>query len=207
LPSTSSQRKGKRLNFLLHVAVNQATDNIAVVNIATTIEATNATAMIDNLTTIIKTIGATIALDAMTRMRGATSPTTRRMIASAITSRKGATRPCIMTSPLCQAPAICPEEGGNLIPDHLRALSLALGLALVLAQAAGATTIIMLTKMTASQVQHPSKGIHSSMGTCTPPRVTTADAFIAQIKTILSLPPSPLQRQRRSTPRNRESRQ
>ena len=43
-----------------------------------------------------------------------------------------------MTSPLCQAPAICPEEGVNLVPDHLCTLVLALGLAL--AQAAGATT-------------------------------------------------------------------
>jgi hypothetical protein len=49
-----------------------------------------------------------------------------------------------MTSPLCQAPAIHPEEEVNLVPDHLHALSLAL------AQAVGATTIIMLTKMIAS---------------------------------------------------------
>jgi hypothetical protein len=40
-----------------------------------------------------------------------------------------------MTSPLCQAPAICPEEGVDLVQDHLCALGLALGLAL--AQAAG----------------------------------------------------------------------
>jgi hypothetical protein len=64
---TSSQRKGKRLNFLLHVAVNQATVNIAVVNIATTTKATDATAMINNPTNVIKMINATIALDAMTR--------------------------------------------------------------------------------------------------------------------------------------------
>jgi hypothetical protein len=145
---------------------------------------------------------------------------TRRMISSAITSRKRATRPCTMTSPLHQAWAICPEEGVNLVPDHLPALVLALHLAL--AQAAGATTTITLTKtiasqvqppsimlikMTASLVQHPSKGIHPSMGSCTPLRVTKANAFIAWTKAILSLPPSLLQRQRRSTPRNRESRQ
>jgi hypothetical protein len=63
------------------------------------------------------------------------SPTTRRMIASAITSRKRVTRPCTMTSP--QAPAIRPKEGVDLVPDHLRALVLVLVLGL--AQAAGAT--------------------------------------------------------------------
>jgi hypothetical protein len=47
--------------------VNLATVNTAVVNIATIIEATDATAMIDNLTIVIKTIGATIALNARTR--------------------------------------------------------------------------------------------------------------------------------------------
>ncbi len=59
-----------------------------------------------------------------------------------------------MTSPLCQALAICPEEGVDLVPDHLCALGLAL------TQAAGATTTIMSTKMIASQVQLPSTGIH-----------------------------------------------
>jgi hypothetical protein len=67
LPRTSSQRKGKRLRFLLHVAVNQATINIAVVSITTIIEATDAAAMIDDPTIIIKTIGATIALNVTTR--------------------------------------------------------------------------------------------------------------------------------------------
>jgi hypothetical protein len=94
-----------------------------------------------------------------------------------------------MTSP--QAPAICPKEGVDLVPDHLCAPVLALGLAL--AQAAGATMTIMLIKTTASLVQHPSKSIHPSTGTCTPPRVTSVDAFIARTKGILSLPPSPLQ--------------
>jgi hypothetical protein len=130
------------------------------------------------------------------------NPTTRRMITSTITSIKRVTRPCTMTSP--QAPAIFPKEGVDLIPDHLCALVLALGLAL--AQAAGATTTIMLVKTTTSLVHHPSKGIHPSTGTHTPPRVMAADAFIAQTRAILSLQPSPLQRQRRSTPRNRESR-
>jgi hypothetical protein len=119
----------------------------------------------------------------------------KKMIASAITSRKRVTRPCIMTSPLCQAP--CPEEGVDLVPDHLHAL----GLALTLAQAAGATTTIMFTKMTASQVQCSSTVIHPSTGTCTPPRGTMTDITIAWTKAVQSLPPSPLQRQRRSAPR------
>ncbi len=74
-----------------------------------------------------------------------------------------------MTSPLCQALAIHPKEGIDLVPDHLHTLCLGLALA----QAAGATTTIMLTKTIASQVQHPSTGTH------TPPRVTMADAFNA----------------------------
>ena len=53
-----------------------------------------------------------------------------------------------MTSPLPQARAIWPEEGVDLVPDHLRPLVLALSLAL--AQAAGATTTIMLTKTIAN---------------------------------------------------------
>ncbi len=104
-----------------------------------------------------------------------------------------------------QAPAICSKEEVNLVPDHLRTLVLGLGLALT--QAAGATATIMLIKTTTRLVQHPSKGIHPSTGTRTPLRVTTADTFIARTKGILSLPPSLLQRQRQSAPRNREPRQ
>ncbi len=121
------------------------------------------------------------------------------MIASAITSRKRVTRPCRMTSPLRQALAVCPE-GVNIIPDHLRTLVLAFSLAL--AQAARATTTIMLTKTITSQVQPLSMGIHPSMGIRTP-RMTMKNITIAQTKTILTLPPYPLQRRRRrSTPRN-----
>jgi hypothetical protein len=91
-----------------------------------------------------------------------------------------------MTSPFSQAPAICPEEGVDLIPDHLCALFPTLGL-----QAAGATTTIMLIKTIASQVQPLSTGIQPS--TCIhTPRMTMTDITIAQKKTILSLPPSPL---------------
>jgi hypothetical protein len=108
-----------------------------------------------------------------------------------------------MTSP--QAPAISPKEGVDLVPDHLCVLVLVLGLAL--AQAAGATATIMLIKMTASLVQHPSKGIHPSTGTHTSLRVTMADAFITWTKAILCLPPSLLRKQRKSAPRNRKLRQ
>jgi hypothetical protein len=99
-----------------------------------------------------------------------------------------------MTNPLCWARAICPEEGAVLAQDLLH--TLVLGLAL--AQAAGATTIIMWLRMTASQVRPP------SMGTCTPLRVMTADISITLTRAIPFLPASLLQRQGKvSTPRNR----
>ncbi len=102
-----------------------------------------------------------------------------------------------MTSPLCLAPAIPPEEGVNLVPDLLSALVLVLGL--TLAQAAGATTTIMSNKMIASQAQPPSAGIHT-------PRTTMTDITIAQTRVLQFLPPSLLQRGREEiTPRNRES--
>jgi hypothetical protein len=47
--------------------MNQATVSIAVVNIATIIKVTDATAMIDDPTIVIKTIGAMITLKATTR--------------------------------------------------------------------------------------------------------------------------------------------
>jgi hypothetical protein len=100
--------------------------------------------MIDNPNIIIKTIGITIALKETTRTQKAPSPMTRRMIASATTPRKGATRPCIMTSPPSRASAIHLEKEVNLLQDLLRTLNLCLALA----QAARATTIIMSTKMT-----------------------------------------------------------
>jgi hypothetical protein len=91
---------------------------------------------IAGLTVVIEMIDATIMFDATTWTQGAASPIKRRMIASVIISRKRATRPCIMTSPLCQVPATHPEEGVNLAQDLLCTLVLALALA----QAAGATT-------------------------------------------------------------------
>jgi hypothetical protein len=177
--------------------MNQATINIAVINIVTIIKATNATAMIDNPTIVIKTIGIAVALEVMSRTQKAPCPTTRRMIASTITPRKGAMRPCIMTSPPSQVPEIHPEKEVDLVQDLLCALDLGLALA----QAARATTISMSTKMTVGRIRP------SSAGTCTPQRVTMADAFIARTKAILCLPPSLLRKQRRSAPRNRELRQ
>jgi hypothetical protein len=177
--------------------MNQATSSIVATNIATTIEVTDVIATIANLTIIIKTIDAMIVVNTMTRMQGTTSPTTRRMIASVITSRKRATRPCTMTSPLCQAPAICPEEGVDLIPDLLRALALVLALT----QAAGAKKTIMSNNMIASQAQPPNTGVHT-------PRTLMTDMTIAWTRAIAFLPPSLLQRQREViAPRNRELRQ
>jgi hypothetical protein len=183
--------------FLPHVAANQASINIAVVTIATIIKATNAIATIVDLTIIIKTIDATIALNLTTRAQRTTSPTIRRMIASMNTSRKRATRPCIITSPLCQAPAICPEEGVNLVLDLLCTLVLVL----TLAQAAGATATIMSNNMIASQAQPPNAGI------CTQ-RTMMTDITITHTRVIPFLPPSLLQRQREVIAlRNRESSQ
>ncbi len=59
-------KEKKWLTFLPRVAVNQATVSIVVVNIATTIKATDAIVTIANLTIVIETIDATIALDATT---------------------------------------------------------------------------------------------------------------------------------------------
>ncbi len=81
--------------------MNQATSSTVATNIAITIKATDVIATIADLIIIFKTIDAMIVVIAMTRAQGTTSPTTRRMIASMITSRKRVTRPCTMTSPLC----------------------------------------------------------------------------------------------------------
>jgi hypothetical protein len=102
--------------------------------------------MITNLTIVIETINATILFATTTRAQRAASSTKRRMITSAITSRKRATRLCTMTCPLCRVRAILLEEGVLLAQDLLCALVLGLALA----QAAGATTITMWLRMTAS---------------------------------------------------------
>ncbi len=47
--------------------MNLATINITVVNILTTIEASDTTTTINDSTIVIETIGATIALNAMTK--------------------------------------------------------------------------------------------------------------------------------------------
>ncbi len=195
----SSQKRRKWLNFLLRVAMNQATSSIVVTNIMTTIKATNAIATITNPTIVIETIDATIVLDMTTQTgRAPKSPRTRRKIASAINPTKRATRPCIMTSPLCQAPAIHPEEEVILVQDLFHALVLSL----TLAQAAGAMTTTMWLKMTVGQVHSP------SVGTRTPPRVTTADVSIALTRVIPFLPAFWHKSQRNvSAPRNRDLRQ
>jgi hypothetical protein len=83
--------------------------------------------MIADLIIIIKTINTMIVVNVMTRTQGTASPTTRRMIASAITSRKRVMRPCTMISTLCQALAVCLEKGVDL--DLLCTLDLVLALA------------------------------------------------------------------------------
>jgi hypothetical protein len=183
--------------FLLHVAVNQATSSTIVTNIATTIKATDVIVVIPDLTIIIEMINAMIVVNATTRLQETTSPTTRRMIASVITSRKRATMPCTMTTLLHQAPAIHPKEGVDIVQDLLHALALVLALA----QAAGATKNIISNNMIASRAQPPNAGVHI-------PRRMMIDITIIQTRGIAFLPPSLLQRQREViTPRNRESRQ
>jgi hypothetical protein len=127
------------------------------------------------------------------------SPTRRRMIASAITSKRRVIRPCTTTTPLCQAQTLCPEIGVAPVPGLL----LALAPVLVLAQAAatGATPTIMLLIMTTSQVDP------SSANTCTL-RTKTMDITIVPTRAILFSPPVLLQKQRgTSILTNRESRQ
>ena len=174
--------------------MNQATISITVTTIRTIIIATNAITTITKLFIVIEATDITIALDMTTRTQKASGPTTRRMITSAITPRKRAMRPCIMTSPLSQVLAICLERGVDLVQDLLQALNLGLALA----QAVGAMSTITLTKMIASKMQPP------STSACTPPRVTMADTLIALTKVIVFLLPFPLWKQRRSAPRNRD---
>jgi hypothetical protein len=116
--------------------VNWASSSIVATSITTTIEATNVTTTIANLSIFIKTINATTVLIMKIRSQRAASPMKRNMIASVIISRKRATRPCAMTSPLSQVRTIFPEKGVALVQDLLPALVLGLALA----QAAGATT-------------------------------------------------------------------
>jgi hypothetical protein len=106
--------------------VNQATSSIVSTSIATIINATKAIAMIANLTIIIKTIDAMIVVVTKIRTLRAGSPTKRRMIARVIASRKRATIPCTMTSPLHQAWATQPEKGVSLAQDLFCALVLGL---------------------------------------------------------------------------------
>jgi hypothetical protein len=127
--------------------VNQATSSIVATSTTTIIKATNVIVTTKDPTFVIKKINATIILIAMIRSLRTASPTKRRIIASAITSRKRVIRPCTMTSPLHQARTPCPEKGVALAQDLL--CTLIFGLAL--AQAAGAMTTIMWLMMIASQ--------------------------------------------------------
>ncbi len=87
-----------------------------------------------------------------------------------------------MTSPLCPASEICPEEGVDLVPDLLCALALALALA----QVAGAMKTIMLNNMIASQAQPPNAGVLIL-------RMMMMDITILRTRAIDFSPPSLLQ--------------
>jgi hypothetical protein len=81
-----------------------------VARTTTTIKATYVISMTNNMTVAIETINTKITLIAKTRTTRTKSPTRRRMIASAISSRKRVTRPCTTTSPFHQAWTLCPEK-------------------------------------------------------------------------------------------------
>ncbi len=80
----NSLEKRTRLIFPLRKAMIWATGSI-VARVMTTIKGTNAITTTNNLTTVIKTIDATITLIAKTRTTRTKSPTRRRMIVSTIT--------------------------------------------------------------------------------------------------------------------------
>ncbi len=87
LPRTkSSQRKRRWLIFPLRI--NWATSSIVGTSIATTIKATITIMMTNEPSIVIKTIKATIVLVTTIRTLRTASHMTKRMIASAITSRK-----------------------------------------------------------------------------------------------------------------------
>jgi hypothetical protein len=131
----SSRKKRRWIIFPAHVAVNQATSSIVPISIVATIEGTNTITMTNNPTMVIETINTTILAATIRTLRTA-SPLKRRMIASTITSRKRAARPCTMTRPLCQAWTSCLERG----VAHAQDLLCPFVPGLALARAAGATT-------------------------------------------------------------------
>ncbi len=192
----NSQERRGRLIFPSHTAVTWATSSI-IARIATTIKATNAIMMTDDMTIVNEMIDTAITLIAKTRTTRTKSPMRIRMIASAITSRKIATRPCIMTSPLCQVQIPHQKKGVTPIQDLV--LALVLVLALAGAAATGAMLTIMWLAMTASWADTP------SASTRTPLTMMTMDISITLARAILISPPSPLQKQRTrvSVPPNR----
>jgi hypothetical protein len=102
LPGTrSSQKRRRQLSFPLCIAMNQAIGSIVGIGISIIIKVTNAIATTDDLTIVVKTINAMIVPIARIRITRALSLMRRRMIESAIISRKRAARPCTMTSPFC----------------------------------------------------------------------------------------------------------
>jgi hypothetical protein len=175
------QKKRKRwLIFPSCAALNQATGSIVTIS-GTIIKATNAMAMTNNATIIIKAINATNILVAMTRTIRATSPMRRRMIASVNFKIKSDKAMHNNQSSLSSADTLS-KKVVTLPQDLLHALVPILALAWV----AGATTTIMCLMMIASWA-------HSlSAGTRTPPRAMTADTSIALTRLMPCLLHSPL---------------
>jgi hypothetical protein len=202
LPRTrSSQRRRKWLNFLSHVAMNQATGSIIVINIATTIKVTNVTATITNPTVIIKTINQRHNhfqhedKDSKTK---STKSYDKKDDCKCNHSKKKSNKAMHNDLSSLLSTGNLFKEGVVLFQD----LICALVISHALVQVEGARTTTMWPKMTAGQVRP------SSMGACNPLRVMTADTSIGLTRAIPFLPPSPLQRQRKvSAPRNKESHQ
>ncbi len=106
----SSRRKGKWLIFLQRIAMNQATISFVTISIVTITKATGTIATIANLTIVIETINATTVLAVTTKTQRTASPTKRRWLQVQSFQEKE-TRPCTMTSHLCQVQEICPKKG------------------------------------------------------------------------------------------------
>jgi hypothetical protein len=92
----SSQKRRRWLIFLPLAAMIQATVSI-VAKTATAIKATDSIATNDYMRIAIEKINAMITL-VVKRRTSRKSSTRRRMIASAITSRRKVARPCTMTT-------------------------------------------------------------------------------------------------------------
>jgi hypothetical protein len=165
------------------------TTGIIVSKTTTTTKTADTITTNNNMTVAIKTINAMIALVAK-RRAARKSPTRRKMIASAITSRRKVMGPCITTCPCYHAQILCLEKG--VAPVQGLLLAHAPVLALAQAAATGAMQTIMSPMMTSSQADPSSASI------CTL-RIPTMDITIVPRKAVLFLPPLLLQKQKRTS--------